>query len=95
MPPLLRTGLHAAAGALLLVGTIGSLVCFAWSLHEPPPDSSPRWIEIEGETYPDYDVREDELGARRARLRRLGWRIALVSATVCLGLLAFSRLATA
>ena len=95
MSALLRTGLHATMGALLLVGITGSLVCFAWSLHAPPPDSSPRWIELEDETYPDYDVREDELGARQARLRRLGWRIALVSATVSLGLLAISRLLAA
>ncbi|HVG46161.1 MAG TPA: hypothetical protein VM890_15570 [Longimicrobium sp.] len=95
MSALLRTGVHATTAALCLVGIVGSLVCFAWSLHAPPPDMSPRWIELEGEVYPDYDVREDGLGARQARLRRLGWRIGLVSATVCLGFLAFSRLLAA
>ena len=76
-----------------MVGGIGSLVSFAWSLHEPPPDVSLRWIEVDGEVYPDYDVRQDELGMRQARLRRLGRRLALGSAAACLGLLAVSRIA--
>lgn len=76
----------------LIVGILGTVICFAWAQQLPRSETARRVIEQERDVNPSYHVSDEELSPRGLELRRLGKRIGWVSAAVFFGAFALAAL---